>query len=121
MKFPEHFQFDAMPFEQLSDKIYRRYITGGNAMLVCLKLLKGAIVHKHDHVSEQITYIVEGKVRVTAAGKEYIVSKGEVLVLPPNVEHEFVALEDTIDIDVFAPVRIDWLMGQQDYLQKKDK
>lgn len=114
---PQLFQFDNMPMEQLSDKIFRRYISGNNAMLVCFKILKGGVVKKHHHISEQITYIVSGKVKVTTPEKEFIVGKGEVLLIPADTEHEFLALEDTIDIDVFSPIREDWLSGKQDYLK----
>ena len=38
--------------------------------------------------------------------------KGEVLIIPANKEHEFIALEDTIDIDAFSPLRQDWLSGE---------
>ena len=42
-------------------------------------------------------------------GKEFIVKAGDVLIIPPNVPHEFYALEDTIDIEFFTHVREDWL------------
>ena len=42
---------------------------------------------------------------------------GEVLHLPSNVPHEAVALEDTIDVDVFTPPRQDWLDGTDSYLR----
>ena len=42
---------------------------------------------------------------------------GEVLVIPPNVVHAAVALEDSDDIDAFSPLRIDWLSGDDAYLK----
>jgi quercetin dioxygenase-like cupin family protein len=114
---PAFYAFDDMPFEKISDKISRRYVYGKNVMLVYFKLQKGAIVRKHHHESEQITYILKGAVKVTSQDKDYIVRAGEVLVIPSQVEHFFEALEDTIDLDVFSPIRQDWLDHQDDYLR----
>lgn len=114
---PTKYEFDKMPFETVTDKIQRRYVYGKNVMLVYFYLKKGAVISKHHHVSEQITYITQGKVRVISGDREYIVSQGEVLVIPPDTYHEFTALEDTIDIDVFSPIRQDWLDGTDSYLR----
>jgi quercetin dioxygenase-like cupin family protein len=81
-------------------------------------LKKDAVVPTHHHESEQITYIVEGALKFELEGKEVVVRKGEVLHIPSNVPHKATALEDTVDIDVFSPIRIDWLTGQDDYLRR---
>lgn len=114
------FQFEQMPHEELSDKISRQYVYGDKAMLARFVFKKGAIVPEHQHPNEQITYILQGAVKVTLQGKEMIVRSGEVLIIPPNVPHKFEALEDTIDLDVFSPPREDWIQGTDSYL-KKDK
>ena len=49
--------------------------------------------------------------------QEIIVRAGEVLVIPSNVPHGAVALEDTLDVDVFCPPRQDWLAGTDAYLR----
>ncbi len=45
---------------------------------------------------------------------------GEVLVTPPNVPHRVLALEDTLAVDVFSPIRQDWLDGTDDYFRRED-
>ena len=47
----------------------------------------------HFHPNEQITWITKGSVKVLSQGKEFIVKAGGVLIIPPNVPHEFFALE----------------------------
>jgi quercetin dioxygenase-like cupin family protein len=47
-----------------------------------------------------------------------IVRAGEVLVIPSNLPHSALALEDTLDVDVFNPPRQDWLAGTDDYLRR---
>jgi quercetin dioxygenase-like cupin family protein len=111
-----------MPVDQLSDTIGRRLITGQDMMLAHVYLKKGAIVPRHQHINEQITYILEGALRFHLgddASEEVIVRAGEVLCIPSNVWHQAEALEDTLDVDVFSPPRQDWLDGSDAYLRQK--
>jgi quercetin dioxygenase-like cupin family protein len=117
-----HHRWADMPVDQLSDTIGRRLITGQDMMLAHVYLKKGAIVPRHQHVNEQITYILEGALRFhvgDGAGEEVIVRAGEVLCIPSNVWHQAEALEDTLDVDVFSPPRQDWLDGSDAYLRQK--
>ena len=86
-------------------------------MLGYLSLKKGVLVPPHHHLSEQITIIMKGALEFTIQGQKIVVREGETLVIPPNVEHSALALEDTIDIDCFSPLREDWLSGTDTYLR----
>jgi quercetin dioxygenase-like cupin family protein len=103
--------------ERLNDKISRKLAVGQNEMVGRLWLAKGAIVPPHKHLSEQITMVLSGALRFTMEGKDIVVRAGDVLVIPPNVVHSAVALEDTDDIDSFSPLREDWLTGDDAYLR----
>lgn len=103
--------------EEVADKATRQYVMGSRSMLVKWTLKKGAVIPMHFHPNEQITWITQGSVKVLSQGKEFIVKAGQVMIIPPYVPHEFHALEDTIDIDYFTPVRNDWLQGTPSYLQ----
>jgi len=86
---------------------------------------KGAHIPMHSHPNEQITYIMKGKVKihsyVNGVKKEFIISAGEVIIFPRDVKHEFWALEETVDLDVHIPVRVDWLSDDlPSYLQKSE-
>ncbi len=89
---------------------------GSSTMLVKWILKKGAEVPLHYHPHEQITWITQGSCRVLSQGKSFIIKAGQSIIFPPYVPHEFVALEDTIDIDFFAPVRGDWFNDSASYL-----
>jgi quercetin dioxygenase-like cupin family protein len=98
-------------------------ITGEAMMIAEVRLAKGDVVPKHTHHNEQITYITAGALHFTLGegqDREVTVHAGEVLVIPPHVPHSAVALEDTIDIDVFSPPREDWLSGTDAYLRNED-
>lgn len=114
---PHFFNFEKSVKEKMSDKIARQFVMGGESMLVKWILKKGAVIPLHFHENEQITWITEGKVEVYSQGKKFIIKAGEVIVFPPLVPHQFLALEDTIDIDIFAPVRMDWLTNKGEYLR----
>jgi quercetin dioxygenase-like cupin family protein len=113
--------WDTIPLEEMSDLISRKVVTGEKAMLAHIYLKKDAVVPEHHHESEQITYIVEGALKFELEGREVIVRKGEVLLIPSNVPHRAVALEDTIDIDVFAPIRVDWVNKTDSYLRRGER
>lgn len=117
-KLPKVHQFDKMPMEKLSDKASRRFLSGENLTLVCFELKKGALVPTHHHPSEQMSYVIKGKMKVTAEGTEFIVGKGEVIHIVPEVGHQFEAMEDSTIIDLFSPARKDWLEGKDNYLRK---
>jgi len=89
-------------------------------MVAHVFLDEGAIVPKHRHENEQMTYILEGKLRFWIGEDEQEVvdvGAGELLSIPSNVWHKAEALEDTLDVDVFSPPRQDWLDGTDDYLR----
>ncbi len=109
-----------MPLEKVTDMISRRVISGENEMIAHVYLKKDAVVPEHAHVSEQITYILEGALRFWIEGEELTVKAGQVLVIPPNVPHKAQALEDTLDVDIFSPIRRDWLDHTDFYFHRRD-
>src|SRR6266852_9607548 len=114
----EYFTWESVPLEVMSEMISRKVISGEKAMVAQIYLKKGAVVPEHHHESEQITYILEGALKFELEGKEVVVHKGEVLHIPSNVPHLAVALEDTLDLDIFAPIRMDWITGDDAYLRQ---
>jgi quercetin dioxygenase-like cupin family protein len=80
---------------------------------------KGAVMPLHHHANEQITWITQGETEVYSQGKKYVMHAGDIMIIPPNVPHEFRFTQDTIDIDIFSPQRQDWMEGTADYLSKE--
>jgi quercetin dioxygenase-like cupin family protein len=116
----QHHRWADIPEERLKGAITRRLISAERMMIAQVFLRKGDDVPRHSHHNEQISYIVTGKLRFVLGEhgeREIIVGAGEVLVIPPNLPHAAVALEDTLDVDVFSPPREDWLNKSDDYLR----
>ena len=104
--------------EQLNDKLSRQMISGENATVSQLMLKKGAAVPRHSHMNEQYSWIISGALKFVFDDREILVGAGEVLLIPANVPHSAVALEDTVDVDIFAPRREDWIRKDDSYLRK---
>lgn len=113
----KHYRWEDIELETLNPLISRKLVTGHQVMLAHVILKAGSVVPAHSHENEQVTYILEGALKFDIEGKEIIVRKGEVLHIPSNVVHAAEALEDTLDLDVFSPIRQDWLDKTDDYLR----
>jgi quercetin dioxygenase-like cupin family protein len=114
----EHYTWENMEKEVLNPRISRKVIAGEKVMVAQVFISKGGVVPEHHHESEQITYILEGALEFEIEGRTIVVSAGQVLRIPSHVPHRAVALEDTLDLDIFSPIRTDWLTKQDDYLRR---
>ena len=107
--------------EAMNPMLSRAFVTGEEAMVARIELKKGCVVPRHQHPNEQIAWIVEGALIfiVGEPGEEQriTVRAGEVLVIPANLPHAAEALEDTVDYDIFAPPRADWIAKDDAYLR----
>ena len=113
------YRWENVAEEQLNPLLSRKVLTGDRVMIAEMILKKGCVVPPHHHEHEQVSYVVKGKLRFEISGKEVLLESGEVLHIPSNVVHSAIALEDTLDLDIFSPPRQDWLDGNDDYLRGK--
>lgn len=120
----QHCRWADIPEEHLKGTLTRRLITGERMMIAQVTFKKGDDVPRHLHHNEQLTYIVTGALRFLLGENgehEVVVRAGEVLVIPSNLPHSALALEDTLDVDIFSPPREDWLNGTDSYLRTEAK
>ncbi|ATI80009.1 cupin domain-containing protein [Sphingobium yanoikuyae] len=116
---PVLYELDRQPIEQISDLVQRQYLAGSQSTFVKWTVKAGGVFPLHHHVNEQITWIVSGRCEVFSQGRKFTMTAGTILVIPPNVPHEFHCPVDTIDIDFFAPGRQDWADGVPSVAAKK--
>jgi quercetin dioxygenase-like cupin family protein len=114
----EKTSWKTMEIEQMNDKLSRQMISGENATIAQILLKKGATVPRHSHMNEQYSWIISGTLNFVFDDREILVGAGEILLIPANVAHSAVALEDTVDVDIFAPRREDWIRKEDSYLRK---
>jgi quercetin dioxygenase-like cupin family protein len=84
-------------------------VHGDKTLMGQFKLAKGAAIPAHSHPHEQTGIMISGKLRFKADGKELEVEAGDSWCLPGGVEHSVTALEESVVIEVFSPVREDYL------------
>lgn len=106
-----------IPLEDLNPLLQRQFVVGQEIMIARVLLKKGCIVPEHSHHNEQLTYILDGALKFFIDGKEIVVHSGEVLCIPANMPHKAEAMEDTVDLDVFNPPRLDWINRTDQYLR----
>ncbi len=112
------YRWDEIALEKVTEMLSRKIITGEREMLAQIYLKRGCLVPMHSHESEQMTYILQGSLKFLVGGDEITVREGEVLYIPSWVEHQAEALEDTFELDVFSPIRKDWLDHTDTYFQR---
>ena len=112
---PRLFRWDELPMEAVTDMLGRKIVTGGKVMAGHIWLKKGCIVPQHSHEAEQYSILFSGALKFIIGGETVVVGPGQMLVIPSWVKHEAVALEDTYEMDVFTPIRRDWLDKTDSY------
>jgi quercetin dioxygenase-like cupin family protein len=113
-------RWEDMPRERLTAFLDRRFLYGERVMLSHIYMKKGCLVPKHHHENEQLSYCLEGKILFKVGpneDKEHLLEAGDVIVLPSNLPHSAMALEDSLSLDVFSPPRRDWIDGTDAYLR----
>ena len=110
MKNNDFFKTGNTKWEYAGEGITRQ-ITGYNAqlMMVKVKFEKGAIGTLHDHFHTQSTYVASGKFKITIDGKSEILEEGDTFFVNPNLKHGAECLEAGILVDIFSPLREDFL------------
>ena len=113
-----HHRWDDVSAEQINPSINRKFISGDKVTVAKFELRRGGIVPLHAHENEQVSMVISGALKFRAGGQETIVRGGEIMQLPGGLPHEVEVLEDTVVIDVFSPVRQDWIDGTDSYFRR---
>lgn len=113
-----HHRWADVPNEQINDTIGRRFITGDSVTIGRFELKKGGVVPSHAHVNEQVSMVMSGALLFRIEGLETVVKAGEVIQIPGNVAHEVEVLEDAVAVDVFSPIRQDWIDKTDTYFTR---
>lgn len=108
------FDLDQLPRDEPMERLSRRQIVGDRFMVSEVFLHAGCVVPTHAHVNEQLTIVLQGKLRfrLGAEGgqgkpsgqKEVVVGPRQAAHFPSQVPHAAEALEDTLVLDIFSPV-----------------
>lgn len=104
------FETSNVSWEKTAEGIERQFVGyDSQIMMVKVRFKKGAIGYIHDHYHSQATYVAQGKFKVSINGEDKILSEGDGFYIPPNVPHGAECIEDGMLIDVFSPLREDFI------------
>jgi quercetin dioxygenase-like cupin family protein len=101
-----------------SENGYTEILTGiriktlchGESMLMSEFLLqKGAMLPEHEHPYEQTGYLVKGNIRLSVGNVSQNILPGDSWSIPKNERHRAEILKDSVAIEIFSPVREDYL------------
>jgi len=110
--------WEKLPVEKFGELTKRQMLSGESGTLGRWQFAKGAVVPRHSHVAEQYTLVLSGSMKFVFDDGEVFLQAGDVLLIPANVPHSAIALEDCIDVDFFAPRREDWIRGEDSYVRR---
>ena len=102
------YRWDVIALEKVTEMVSRKFVTGERETMAQIYLKRGAIVPRHAHASEQMTYVLQGALKLLVGEEEVTLREGEVLHIPSSVPHQVEALDDTFVLGVFSPIREDW-------------
>lgn len=91
------------------DGVVRKILANSpNLMLVEHTLEKGAVLPDHKHPHEQLVYLLSGEIQLDINGESIVMSVGDSLVIPPNINHNVLTLKKAVALDIFTPRRDDY-------------
>jgi len=103
--------------EQLTPELGRQLVNTQKMTIARITLAAGTVVPSHEHPHEQIATILEGRLRFLVGTEDIVADAGESVIIPSGVSHRVEALVDSVVLDVFAPIRDDWVRGDDAYLR----
>ncbi|MBV9927597.1 MAG: cupin domain-containing protein [Acidobacteria bacterium] len=109
---PQHTDWTRVPVERLEGGIERQMVVGERVMVCRLRFAPNVVTPPHEHPHEQITLVERGRVLFTVGEEQRVAEAGDVLHFPPGSWHGATMLdEEVVLIDIFSPVREDFLNG----------
>jgi quercetin dioxygenase-like cupin family protein len=112
------YHWNDIPLEQMNPRFARQALHTERITIAKLELKQGGVVPRHNHENEQVCLVVSGKLKFIFDNAEYVIGPGDVMQIAPNAPHSVEVLEDSEAYDLFAPIREDWIRGEDAYLRR---
>jgi quercetin dioxygenase-like cupin family protein len=114
-----HYRWNDIAQEAVNPSTLRKYVTGEHVTVARFELSRGGVVPRHAHANEQVTCVLSGALKFKFDEREIVARAGDVVQIPGTLAHEVEVLEDSVAIDVFSPVRRDWIDKTDDYFRRR--
>jgi quercetin dioxygenase-like cupin family protein len=101
---------DPSNFKQILPGVFMKALTYGDNSLLCeFQLEQGSIIPAHQHPQEQTGYLISGRLRFSSDEEDFIVEPGCSWNFKGGIVHGAEILEDSVAIEIFSPIRQDYL------------
>lgn len=98
------------PVKKMMEGVTRKNLAISESVMMCeIFIAKGKEVPLHSHPHEQIGYVISGCMELTIGEDKKLCYPGESYAIPGHVMHRAVGIEDSLVIDIFSPIREDYL------------
>lgn len=95
---------------QVLEGIERKTLVyGENTLMTEFVMKQGSVLPHHNHPYEQTGYVISGHIRLTIGDRICDATPGSSWCITPNIDHGAEILEDTVALEVFSPVRPDYI------------
>lgn len=99
-----------IPVEKVAKGVERQTVVGKNIMMCRFRFAPFSVTPEHTHPHEQMTLVIKGNVKFKVDGYSHFLSPGDILHFPPNSRHGATMVnEEVVLIDIFSPIREDFL------------
>ena len=102
-------ELDKLTVKEIFPGFHGKLIHTDQMTLAYWDIAEGCELPEHSHHHEQVVNLLDGKFEITIGGVTHLMTKGSVLPIPSNVKHSGKAITDCHILDVFTPVREDYL------------
>jgi len=101
---------DNTPYKTAREGVhFKTLVHGQNTSLHEFRLDSGSVIPIHSHPHEQTGYMVSGRMHFVLQDRKIFVERGDSWCIPGNMEHGVEVMEDSVVIEVFSPVRKEYL------------
>ena len=113
--------WNSIPKQEVTAGLLRQFVTASRVTVAKFEMARGCVVPSHSHENEQVSYVISGALQFNVGGPGgdvVVVRAGELLQIPPHVPHGVEVLDDAHVIDIFTPIRQDWIDGTDAYFKR---
>jgi quercetin dioxygenase-like cupin family protein len=97
-------------YETVFDGVTRKTLAfGARTLMTEFRLRRGSALPRHAHEHEQTGILVKGRLRLHLGDKTHDVEPGDSWCIAGGIEHGADAIDDAVAVEVFSPVRLDYL------------
>ncbi|MFC0185041.1 Cupin domain-containing protein [Pseudarcicella hirudinis] len=97
-------------WEELGGGLSRKILAfDANLMMVKVAFEKGGVGTLHSHYHTQMSYVESGSFEIEIGEEKQVLNQGDVYHIPPHLVHGAVCLEKGVLVDVFTPMREDFV------------